>query len=65
MCAAVLPRPGQGVAGIQAKIDAGQIGTSQDTRSGLEHVTAAHNAVADNARELVKAIKGCVQHGRG
>ena len=46
-----------GVADFQAKIDSGQIGTSQDTRSGLEHVTAAHHAVTENAHELVKSIK--------
>ena len=46
-----------GVADFQAKIDSGQIGTSQDTRSGSEHVTAAHHAVTENAHELVKSIK--------
>jgi len=46
-----------GVADFQAKIDSGQIGTSQDTRSGAEHVAAAQNAVVENTRELVNAIK--------
>ena len=51
------PRVSQGVADFQAKIDSGQIGTSEDTRTGREHVAAAHSAVTENAQELVKSIK--------